>query len=234
MNQKERETELTVLLPCLNEEANLPSVISRCYESFHKLNISGEILVADNGSTDRSREVARKLGARVIDVAERGYGAALRAGIVNSSSPVVAMADCDDTYEVENLGLFLNKLSEGYDLVIGNRFTGKIEPGAMPWLHRHLGNPILSWIGNFLYGTDGLDYHCGLRVFNRNSMIKLDLKSSGFEFASEMICKAAKEDCRISQVPTTLRKSGSFRESHLRTWSDGWRHLKFLVVFRFQ
>jgi hypothetical protein len=193
--------------------------------------ISGEVLIADNGSTDGSREIAEKLGARVVPVADRGYGAALIGGIRDANGRYVIMGDADDSYDFSALGLFIERLREGADLVMGNRFRGGIAPGAMPLLHKYLGNPVLSWIGRLLFHVEVSDFHCGLRGFNRDRVQALNLRTMGMEFASEMVVRAALSDYRIDEVPTTLSKDGRTRPPHLRTWQDGWRHLIFLLIY---
>ena len=221
---------LTILLPCLNEAETIVAVIEKAKLSLEGLGITGEILIADNGSTDGSKLLALSAGARVIDVKETGYGAALIAGIDSCNSEFVIMGDADDSYAFENLGSFLNALQRGSDIVIGNRFKGGIQPGAMPWLHRYIGNPILSWLGRTLFKVPIGDFHCGLRAFKTDKIRSLKLRSSGMEFASEMIVKAQLNDLRITEVPTTLKPDGRSRAPHLRTWRDGWRHLIFLLA----
>jgi len=187
--------------------------------------------VADNGSTDGSQAIAQGLGARVVPVARRGYGAALIAGIAAARGRYVIMGDSDDSYDFTNLDAFVEKLRQGFDLVMGNRFRGGIKPGAMPPLHRYLGNPVLSTIGRVFFGSPVRDFHCGLRGFNRQAMLGLDLRAPGMEFASEMVVKAMVQGLRITEVPTTLSPDGRSRPPHLRSWRDGWRHLRFLLVF---
>ena len=192
--------------------------------------IQGEVLVADNGSTDGSREIARSQGARVIDVPVKGYGNALIAGINAAKGEFVIMGDADDSYDFSDLDAFVAALRSGSDLVMGNRFKGSIEPGAMPPLHRYLGNPVLSFIGRLRYQSDVGDFHCGLRGFRRRAIQVLGLESGGMEFASEMVVKAELGSLEVVEVPITLRKDGRSRRPHLRTWRDGWRHLRFLLV----
>jgi hypothetical protein len=193
--------------------------------------VSGEVLIADNGSSDGSQEIARSLGARVIDVPEKGYGAALIAGIAGAQGRYVIMGDSDDSYDFSALDPFITKLRDGYDLVMGNRFKGGIAPGAMPPLHRYLGNPVLSTIGRVFFGGPIRDFHCGLRGFSRAAIAALDLRAPGMEFASEMVVKATMRGLRITEVPTTLSPDGRSRPPHLRSWRDGWRHLRFLLIF---
>jgi hypothetical protein len=223
--------ELSVVLPCLNEAETLETCVRKAQESLTRLGVAGEVVVADNGSTDGSQDIARRLGARVVDVPRRGYGAALMAGITESRGEYVLMADADDSYALDDLGGFLEKLRGGSDLVMGNRFQGGIAPGAMPFLHRYLGNPVLSRLGRLLFRIPVGDFHCGIRAFRRDKLIELDLRTSGMEFASEMVVRASLAHLKISEVPTTLRPDGRTRAPHLRTWRDGWRHLRFLLAF---
>jgi hypothetical protein len=225
------EIELTILLPCLNEAETLATCIRKA-SSFLTVNvITGEIVVADNGSTDGSRQIAADLGASVVDVSERGYGAALLGGIEVVRGRYVVMGDADDSYDFTNLGLFLDKLRGGADVVIGNRFAGGIAPGAMPFLHKYLGNPVLSFLGRLFFGVRVRDFHCGLRAFRVAAVKGLRLKSPGMEFASEMVVRSALAGLTIVEVPTMLRPDGRNRPPHLKTWHDGWRHLKFLLMY---
>lgn len=219
------------MLPCLDEAETLETCIRKAGQSARSLGLDLEVVVADNGSTDGSQEIARRNGAIVVDVEERGYGAALRAGIERASADYVIMADADDSYALDELGPFVEALDAGADLVMGNRFAGGIEPGAMPTLHRVLGNPVLSFIGRRLFASDIGDFHCGMRGFRRQAILDLDLRTTGMEFASEMIVRASLDDLDVREVPTTLRPDGRTREPHLRTWRDGWRHLRFLLLF---
>lgn len=223
--------DLSVVLPCLDEAETLETCIRKAGQSARSLGLDLEVVVADNGSTDGSQEIARRNGAIVVDVEERGYGAALRAGIERASADYVIMADADDSYALDELGPFVEALDAGADLVMGNRFAGGIEPGAMPTLHRVLGNPVLSFIGRRLFASDIGDFHCGMRGFRRQAILDLDLRTTGMEFASEMIVRASLDDLDVREVPTTLRPDGRTREPHLRTWRDGWRHLRFLLLF---
>jgi hypothetical protein len=223
--------ELTILMPCLNEAETLAACIRKARASLDRLGIAGEVLIADNGSTDGSQELARREGARVVDVTERGYGAALSGGIAAARGRYVIMGDADDSYDFSRLEGFLEKLREGYQLVMGNRFRGGIRPGAMPPLHRYLGNPVLTGIGRLLFGSPVGDFHCGLRGFHRDAIRALDLHTTGMEFASEMVVRATLNGLRITEVPTTLDKDGRSRPPHLRSWRDGWRHLRFLLMF---
>ncbi|NLE98890.1 MAG: glycosyltransferase family 2 protein, partial [Propionibacterium sp.] len=190
----------------------------------------GEIVVADNGSTDGSQDIALAHGARVIDVPVRGYGAALQAGIAAARGEFVVMGDADDSYALEDIAPFIDELRAGADLVMGNRFKGGIAPGAMPWLHKYLGNPVLSYLGRLFFKIPVGDFHCGLRAFRRPRILELGLRTQGMEFASEMVVRSALNRLTMREVPTTLRPDGRSRSPHLRTWSDGWRHLKFLLA----
>lgn len=223
--------ELSIIMPCLNEAETLAICINKARGFLERAGISGEVVIADNGSTDGSPEIARANGARVVAVAEKGYGSALRGGIEAARGRYVIMGDADDSYDFVNLMPFIERLRLGDDLVMGNRFRGGIRPGAMPPLHRYLGNPVLTWIGRLFFGSPCGDFHCGLRGFNRASIRGLELRTSGMEFASEMIVRASLERLRISEVPTTLSKDGRSRPPHLRSWRDGWRHLRFLLMY---
>jgi hypothetical protein len=225
-----RAVELTILMPCLNEAETIATCIDKANGFLSRSGVAGEILIADNGSSDGSVEYALAGGARVIAVTERGYGAALRAGIATARGRFVVIGDADDSYDFSCLDRFLEKLRDGCDLVMGNRFAGGIAPGAMPFLHRYLGNPVLSLIGRML--RSGIrDFHCGLRGFRRDAILALDLWTPGMEFASEMVVRAALNGLVISEVPTTLAVDGRSCPPHLRTWTDGWRHLRFLLMF---
>lgn len=225
------ELELTILMPCLNEARTVIACINAAQRFLKRSGVVGEVVVADNGSVDGSQALAREAGARVVDVQRRGYGAALIAGIQAARGRFVVMGDSDDSYDFSDLQPFLDRLRDGADLVMGNRFRGGISPGAMPPLHRYLGNPVLSYIGRLFFRVPVRDFHCGLRAFSRESMMKLGLVSQGMEFASEMVAKAALARLRIDEVPTTLRPDGRGRPPHLRTWRDGWRHLRFLLLY---
>jgi hypothetical protein len=222
--------ELTILMPCLNEAETLAVCVDKARGFLERTGISGEVLVADNGSTDGSQAIAEAHGARVAPIPERGYGAALIGGINAARGKFVIMGDADDSYDFENLEGMVAKLREGFDLVMGNRFKGGIKPGAMPFLHKYLGNPVLSFIGRLFYHIPVGDFHCGLRGFSRESMLKLKLQSPGMEFASEMVVKSALHGLKMAEVPTTLSPDGRSRPPHLKTWRDGWRHLKFLLL----
>lgn len=223
--------ELTILMPCLNEAETLARCIEKAKKFLADYSVAGEVLIADNGSTDGSQKIARDLGARVVDVPVRGYGAALGHGIANAQGKYVIMGDSDDSYDFSALMPFVEKLREGYKLVMGNRFLGGIKPGAMPPLHKYLGNPVLTFIGRLFFKNPSRDFHCGLRGFERDAILALDLQTTGMEFASEMVVKAAINGLVMTEVPTVLHKDGRSRPPHLRTWRDGWRHLRFLLMY---
>jgi glycosyltransferase involved in cell wall biosynthesis len=225
------DLDLTILMPCLNEAETLAFCVRQAAAAIAASGISGEVVVADNGSTDGSQVIARAEGARVVDVATRGYGAALIAGIEAARGKYVMMADADASYHFEHLPRFLPKLDEGFDLVMGNRFAGSIERGAMPPLHKYIGNPILSTIGRVFFSIPVRDFHCGLRAFRRDSILALNLRTTGMEFASEMVVKSSLAGLRMTEVPTTLSPDGRSRPPHLRSWRDGWRHLRFLLLY---
>ncbi len=225
------EPVVSVVMPCLNEAETLGRCIAAARTALEAAGIPGEVIVADNGSTDGSPEIASRAGARVVRVAERGYGAALIGGIAAARGRHVVMGDADDSYDFGAVPAFVRKLEEGNDLIIGSRFRGRIEPGAMPPLHRWLGNPILSLLGRLFFRAPVSDFHCGIRAFRRDAIQRLDLKTTGMEFASEMVVKASLFGLRIAEIPVTLRRDGRSRPPHLRTWRDGWRHLRFLLVY---
>jgi glycosyltransferase involved in cell wall biosynthesis len=225
------ELLVTILMPCLNEAETLAFCVRQAVAALRDNNIAGEVVVADNGSTDGSQKIATDEGARVVPVPIRGYGAALIAGIEAARGKYILMADADASYHFEHLPRFLPKLQEGYDLVMGNRFSGSIEPGAMPPLHRYLGNPVLSSIGRIFFRIPVRDFHCGLRAFRRDPILALNLRTTGMEFASEMVVKSSLAGLRMTEVPTTLSPDGRSRPPHLRSWRDGWRHLRFLLLF---
>jgi glycosyltransferase involved in cell wall biosynthesis len=227
----ENQIELSIVMPCLNEAETLESCLRKAKAYLHDNNISGEIIVADNGSTDGSQAIATQMGVRLVHVTTKGYGSALIGGITAAQGKHIIMGDADDSYDFTNLNPFLEKLREGYDLVMGNRCKGGIKPGAMPPLHRYLGNPVLTGIGRLLFKSLCGDFHCGLRGFNKESILKLDLRATGMEFASEMVVKATLQNIRITEVPTTLSPAGRSRPAHLRTWRDGWRHLRFMLLY---
>ncbi len=223
--------ELTILMPCLNEVETIATCVRTALGFLEQSKIIGEVLIADNGSTDGSQEIASALGARVIDVPIRGYGAALSAGIAAAHGRYIVMGDADNSYDFANLDRFIERLRAGADLVMGNRFSGGLEPGAMPFLHRYIGNPVLSFLGRLFFQIKVTDFHCGLRGFSRDRIRQLGLKATGMEFASEMVVRASLAGYVIEEVPTTLRPDGRSRPPHLRTWRDGWRHLRFLLIY---
>jgi glycosyltransferase involved in cell wall biosynthesis len=226
--------QLTILMPCLNEAETLRACISKAQQAIEKLGLSGEVLIADNGSTDGSQALAQSLGARVVSVAEKGYGSALAGGIAAARGEWIIMGDADDSYNFAEIGPFVDKLKEGYDLVMGCRMPrggGKIMPGAMPWKHRWIGNPVLTFIGRLLFKCPAQDFHCGLRGFSKKAAMRMELRTSGMEFASEMVIKASQRNMTIAEVPITLYKDGRSRPPHLRSWRDGWRHLRFMLLF---
>jgi hypothetical protein len=222
--------ELTILMPCLNEAETIEVCVRKALGYLARSGVSGEVLIADNGSTDGSQAMAEALGARVVAVPQKGYGAALIGGIAAARGRFVIMGDADDSYDFESLDGMIEHLRGGADLVMGNRFQGGIAPGAMPPLHRYLGNPVLSFIGRLFFSIPVGDFHCGLRGFSRESILGLRLQSPGMEFASEMVVKAALNGLRIEETPTTLKPDGRSRPPHLKTWRDGWRHLRFLLL----
>lgn len=230
-NKPENECELSIVMPCLNEAETLRTCISKALAFLRDNNIAGEIIIADNGSTDGSQKIAHGLDAKVIHVEQKGYGAALTGGIEAACGKFTIMGDADDSYDFSSLNPFLVKLREGYDLVMGNRFKGGIKTGAMPPLHKYLGNPVLTSIGRILFKSPSGDFHCGLRGFNTDSIRKLDLKTTGMEFASEMVVKSTLHNLKITEVPTTLSPDGRNRPPHLRSWRDGWRHLRFMLLY---
>jgi hypothetical protein len=225
-----RSLELTILMPCLNEAETVTVCVRKAIGFLERAGIDGEVVIADNGSTDGSQALAEAAGARVVGVLDRGYGAALKGGIEAARGRFVIMGDADDSYDFENLDTMLAKLRSGAELVMGNRFHGGVEPGAMPFLHRWLGNPVLSFLGRLFFKAPVGDFHCGLRGFSRQAILALGLKSPGMEFASEMVVKAALNGLIIAETPTTLKPDGRTRRPHLKTWSDGWRHLRFLLL----
>lgn len=225
------QIELTILMPCLNEEATLGKCIQKALRGIANNNIHAEVLIADNGSTDKSVAIAENLGARVVHVKNKGYGNALRAGIEAAKGKYIIMGDSDCSYDFEAIAPFVAKLREGFDLVMGNRFKGGIEKGAMPPLHQYLGNPVLSFIGRLFFTSKIGDFHCGLRGFNRQAIIDIELCTTGMEFASEMVVKATLNNLKITEVPTVLHPDERNTPPHLNTWSDGWRHLRFLLVY---
>lgn len=225
------DVDVTILMPCLNEAETIEACIKKASKWLSASGLSGEILIADNGSKDDSKNISIKNGARVIPVQEKGYGAALYAGIINAKGKYIIMGDSDDSYDFSNINNFVDKLEQGYDLVMGNRFSGTIFPGAMPWKNKNIGNPILSFIGKLLFKCPINDFHCGLRGFNREKILSLDLRTTGMEFASEMVIKATIAKLKICEVPTNLYPDGRSRPPHLKPWRDGWHHLRFMLLF---
>jgi glycosyltransferase involved in cell wall biosynthesis len=223
--------ELTILMPCLNEAETLAICIAKAIAYLERSGVRGEVLIADNGSTDGSQAIAAAAGARVVAIPDKGYGSALLGGIRAAHGRYVIMGDSDDSYDFGDLDRFVEKLRDGYDLVMGNRFKGGIMPGAMPPLHRYLGNPVLTAVGRIFFRSPCGDFHCGLRGVDRAAILGLDLQAPGMEFASEMVVKATVHGLKITEVPTTLSPDGRSRPPHLRSWRDGWRHLRFLLLF---
>ena len=226
--------EVTILMPCLNEAETIACCIEAALQTLHDCNVRGEVLIADNGSTDESRELAARAGARVIEVGEKGYGSALIGGIKSAYGEYILMGDADGSYDFGELPNFLEHLRHGKKLVMGCRLPvggGSIENGAMPWLHRWIGNPVLSTLGKIFFKSDIDDFHCGLRAFHRQSIIDLDLQCIGMEFASEMPVKASLANLPVQQIPVTLRPDRRSGSPHLRSWRDGWRHLRFMLLF---
>lgn len=224
------EIELSVVMPCLNEARTVAGCIAEARAALAQAGIAGEIIVADNGSTDGSPDLAIAAGARVVPVTLRGYGSALRAGIAAARGRYILMGDADASYDFGHLERFVTALRAGQELVIGNRFSGGVAPGAMPWKNRYLGNPVLSFLGRLFFGGGIGDFHCGLRAFTAEAVRRLDLRTTGMEFATEMIAKARLHRLRVTEVPTVLRPDGRGRPPHLRAWRDGWRHLRFMLL----
>jgi glycosyltransferase involved in cell wall biosynthesis len=228
------DIEVTILMPCLNEAETLNRCIAEALYALETNGVAGEVVVSDNGSTDGSAEIAAQAGARVVGVPQRGYGSALRQGIQAARGKYVLMGDADGSYDFRELPRFLERLRAGDDMVMGCRFPrlgGRIDPGAMPWKHRWIGNPILSGVGRFFFAAPVSDFHCGLRAFRREAILRLDLRTRGMEFASEMVVKASLGGLKIGEVPITLRRDGRSRTPHLRSWRDGWRHLRFMLFY---
>ncbi|WP_066806809.1 glycosyltransferase family 2 protein [Sphingomonas asaccharolytica] len=228
---KAEAMELSIIMPCLNEAETLALCVRKAKAFLVDNDIVGEVIVADNGSIDGSQQIANALGARVVHVPTRGYGAALIGGIAAAKGEFIVMGDADDSYDFGALMPFVAELRDGAELVMGNRFRGGIASGAMPSLHRYLGNPVLSFLGRTFFSTPVGDFHCGLRAFRRDAITALDLNLPGMEFASEMVVKASIAKLDIREVPTTLEPDGRSRPPHLRTWRDGWRHLRFLLIY---
>ena len=229
--QSDLTLDVSVVIPCLNEANSLAFCVEKAVTAFGRASLRGEVIVADNGSTDGSIQIAESNGARVVHVQERGYGAALKAGIASSRGKYIIMGDADDSYDFSEVRNFVEKLSQGYDLVMGNRFKGGIKPGAMPKLHKHFGNPGLSWLVNFLFGAGVGDSYCGMRGFSRNLFDRLDLRSTGMEFALEFVIKASQIGARISEIPIVLWPDKRGRPPHLRSFRDGWRSLRFMLLY---
>jgi hypothetical protein len=226
--------ELTILMPCLNEAETLSTCIAKARGSLERLGVAGEVLIADNGSTDGSVELAEKCGAQVVHVEAKGYGSALRGGVAAARGKFILMGDADDSYDFSSIEPFLTELRTGHDLVMGCRMPrggGTIVPGAMPWKHRWIGNPVLSFIGRLFFNSPATDFHCGLRAFSKSAYERMDLRTTGMEFASEMVIKATLRGLSMAEVPITLHPDGRSRPPHLRSWRDGWRHLRFMLLF---
>ena len=231
MESEQSPLDVSVVIPCLNEANSIGYCVEKAIAAFQAAGLRGEVVVADNGSTDGSIELAEKLGARVVHAEQKGYGAALQAGIRASHGKFIVMGDADDSYDFTEVPRFVEAWRKGFDVVMGNRFKGEIKPGAMPWHHKYIGNPILSGVLNLLFHANIGDSHCGMRGFSRQAIRSLSLRSPGMEFASEMVIRAAQQRLRIGEVPTSLRPDGRGRRPHLRTWRDGWRHLRFMLLF---
>lgn len=223
--------ELSVVMPCLNEAETVAVCVRKAREAMAALGVQGEVLVADNGSTDGSQRLAEEAGARVVPVPVKGYGSALQAGCLDARGRYLIIGDSDDSYDFSNLGPFLDRLRAGDDLVMGSRFRGTIAPGAMPWHHRWIGNPVLTGILNLLFRAGISDAHCGMRGFSKEAFLRMRLRTTGMEFASEMVVKAAKRRLKLSEVPITLHMAGRTRPPHLRSFRDGWRHLRFMLIY---
>ena len=231
MNNPTETIELSIVLPCLNEERTVGVCVSKAVNFLKQYGVSGEVILADNGSTDGSVEIASKAGAVITHVEQKGYGMALRGGFESARGKYIIMADSDDSYDLENLMPFVEKLREGYDLVMGNRFKGGIKKGAMPWHHRYIGNPVLSFLGKLFFKTPANDFHCGLRGFTKDAIEKMNLQTTGMELASEIVIKSSIMGMKTCEVPTTLSPDGRDRPPHLRSFRDGWRHLRFLLIY---
>ncbi len=226
--------ELSIVMPCLNEAETLAVCIRKAFDGLRSAGVSGEVIVADNGSTDGSQGIAEAEGARVILVSEKGYGNALRGGIMAAQGKWIIMGDADDSYDFSAIRPFVEKLREGWELVMGCRMPaggGTISPKAMPWKHRWIGNPVLTFIGRLFFKCPAHDFHCGLRAFTKEGFVRIDLRTTGMEFASELVIKSTLRGLRITEVPITLYRDGRSRAPHLRSWRDGWRHLRFMLLF---
>jgi glycosyltransferase involved in cell wall biosynthesis len=229
--EAEGGVDVSVVIPCLNEAKSVGICVSKAMEAFRATGMLGEVVVADNGSTDGSRAIAEQLGARVVRVEERGYGSALRAGIAAARGAFVVMGDADDSYDFSEVPRFVDKWRQGNDVVMGNRFRGEIKPGAMPWHHKYIGNPLLSSLLNLFFHTGIGDSHCGMRGFTRAVYDRMDLRSTGMEFASEFVIKATQLGARMAEIPVTLWPDKRGRPPHLRSFRDGWRHLRFMLLY---
>lgn len=223
--------DVSVVIPCLNEANSIGICVEKALGAFCAAGLRGEVVVADNGSTDGSIEIAEKLGARVVRVPERGYGSALRAGIAAARGAFIVMGDADDSYDFSEVPRFVEKWKQGSDVVMGNRFRGEIKRGAMPWHHKYIGNPALSSMLNLFFRTGIGDSHCGMRGFTRAVYNRMELRSTGMEFASEFVIKAAQLGAKISEIPITLWPDKRGRPPHLRSFRDGWRHLRFMLLY---
>ncbi len=231
IDNEQSSIELSIVLPCRNEERTVGICVEKAKTFLTENQIKGEVIVSDNGSTDNSANIAHANGAKVIYVKDKGYGKALREGFSAANGKYIIMADSDDSYDLSNLMIFIEKLREGYDLVMGNRFKGGIQKGAMPWHHKYIGNPILSFIGKLFFNSPVNDFHCGLRGFSKEALLRMDLRTSGMELASEIVVKSALYQMKVCEVPTTLSPDGRDTAPHLRSFRDGWRHLRFLLIF---
>jgi len=229
--RRENWPTCSVVMPCLNEHATVGICVAKAIAALQDAGLAGEVIVADNGSTDGSIEIAESAGARIIHVREKGYGNALKGGIEAARGEFILMADSDDSYDLAHIPRFFDALAAGSDLVMGNRFSGGIADDAMPFLHRYLGNPVLTAIGRLFFGSPCRDFHCGMRAFRKSSFARMDIRSTGMEFASEMVVKASLLRMSVREVPTTLAPDGRAHAPHLRTWRDGWRHLRFLLMY---
>ncbi len=231
MKNENEQIELSIVLPCLNEERTVGICVAKAVRFLKDNKIAGEVILADNGSTDSSAEIAAQMGAVIVHVEQKGYGMALRGGFLAAKGKYIIMADSDDSYDLINLMLFVEKLREGYDLVMGNRFKGGIQKGAMPWHHRYIGNPVLSFLGKLFFKTPANDFHCGLRGFTKNAIVKMNLQTTGMELASEIVIKSSIFGMKVCEVPTALSPDGRDRPPHLNSFRDGWRHLRFLLIY---
>ena len=231
MQSEQSPLDVSVVIPCLNEANSIGYCVEKAIAAFQAAGLRGEVVVSDNGSTDGSIEVAEKLGARVVHAEQKGYGAALQAGIRASHGKFIVMGDADDSYDFTEVPRFVEAWRKGFDVVMGNRFKGEIKPGAMPWHHEYIGNPILSGVLKLLFHANIGDSHCGMRGFTRAVFDKMDLRSTGMEFASEFVIKATQLGAKITEIPITLWKDKRGRPAHLRSFRDGWRHLRFMLLY---